>query len=74
MISPGGSSLGLIRAEDGLQRQKRFPIENTNLEIRTGRVQGQTRDQVILFRFEDTKPGVWKIIVTSRQEYPHYHM
>lgn len=36
VISPGGSSLGLTRAEDGLQRQKRFPIENTNLEIRTG--------------------------------------
>lgn len=74
VISPGGSSLGLTRAEDGLQRQKRFPVENTNLEIRSGRLQGQTRDQVILFRFEDTKPGVWKIIVNSRQDNPRYHM
>lgn len=74
VISPGGSSLGQIRAEDGLQREKRFPIENTKLEIRTGRLQGQTRDQVVVFRFEDTKPGVWKILVTTRQENPRYHM
>ncbi|MGN1206129.1 MAG: S8 family peptidase [Eubacterium sp.] len=74
VISPGGSSLGLTRAEDGLQRQKRFTIENTKLEIRTGRLQGQIRDQVIFFRFEDTKPGVWKIIITTRQENPRYHM
>lgn len=74
MISPGGTSFGITRAEDGLWKEKRFPVESTRVEVHTGRLQRETRDQVVVFRFEDTKPGVWKILVTARQENPRYHM
>lgn len=74
VVSPGGSTLGITRASASVHRRKLFVVENTVLEVIGGEVQEQTRDQVIMFRFEDSKSGVWKIRTYTTEPEAKYHM
>lgn len=74
VIAPGGNTLGMTRAVPNLRARRKFVVENTILEVVGGEVQEQTRDQVILFRFENIKAGIWKIRVYTTEANIKYHM
>lgn len=74
VVSPGGNTLGITRAASYTRGRKTFVLENTILEVIGGEVQEQSRDQVIMFRFENSKAGVWKIRVYTTQQDVKYHM
>lgn len=74
VVAPGGNTLGITRAMPAVRKRKLFVVENTLLEVITGEVPEQTRDQVVMFRFEDSKAGVWKIRVYSTEPEVKYHM
>ncbi len=74
VISPGGNTLGIIRATSSFRQRKNFVIEDTIVEVIGSDVQSQGRAQVILFRFVDSKPGIWKIRVYTTEENRKYHM
>lgn len=74
VVSPSGSTLGITRATAFTQERKRFTVENTVVEVLGGEMQEQTRDQVVMFRFENSKAGVWKILVYSSEPDVKYHM
>lgn len=74
VVSPGGNTLGITRAAVYMRKRKLFVVENTTLEVIGGDVAEQTRDQVIMFRFENSKAGVWKIRVYTSEPEVKYHM
>lgn len=74
VISPSGNSLGITRARSSLRVRKAFVLENTVVEVLGGEVQEQTRDQVLMFRFENSKAGIWKIRVYTSESGAKYHM
>lgn len=74
VVAPGGNTLGLTRAAAYVRKRKIFIVENTLLEVIGGEIQEQTRDQVIMFRFENSKSGVWKIRVYATERDVSYHM
>lgn len=74
VVAPGGNTLGITRAAASVRKRKIFIVENTWLEVIGGEVQEQTRDQVIMFRFENSKSGVWKIRVYTTEQDVKYHM
>lgn len=74
VVSPGGNTLGITRATVYLQQRKLFVVEGTTLEVLGGEVREQTRDQVLMFRFENSKAGIWKIRVYSTEPEVKYHM
>ncbi len=74
VVSPGGNTFGITRAAAYIRERHRFVVENTTLEVIGGEIQQQTRDQVIMFRFENSKEGVWKIRVYTTEPNIRYHM
>lgn len=74
LISPGGEELTNIRAVSGVRQQHHFVQENTDIEIYFGVSQGQTREQVVVFRFILPKSGIWKVRTHFESENPGYHM
>ena len=74
VIAPGGEELGNIRAVSGVRQQHRFSQENTTVEIYFGVSQGQTREQVVVFRFIQPKSGIWKIQTHFETDNPGFHM
>lgn len=74
VISPSGNSLGITRAAASLRVRKAFVLENAVLEVLGGEVQEQTRDQVLMFRFENSKAGIWKIRLYASEPEVKYHM
>jgi subtilisin family serine protease len=44
------------------------------LDLYFGVAQELTREQVVIFRFQSARPGIWKIGVVSDYEEPMYHM
>lgn len=74
VVAPGGNTLGITRAVSYMRKRKLFVVENTTLEVIGGDVPEQTRDQVIMFRFENSKAGVWKILVYTSEPEVKYHM
>lgn len=74
VVAPGGNTLGLTRAAAYVRKRKIFVVEDTLLEVIGGEIQEQTRDQVIMFRFENSKSGVWKIRVYATERDVNYHM
>lgn len=74
VVAPGGNTLGITRAVTYMRKRKLFVVENTTLEVIGGDVPEQTRDQVIMFRFENSKAGVWKIRVYASESEVKYHM
>ena len=74
VISPGGEAFSGIRAVSGVRQQHRFSQENTEIEIYFGVSQGQTREQVVVFRFMQPKSGIWKIQTHFETDEPGFHM
>lgn len=74
VVAPGGNTLGITRAAAYIRKSKFFVVENTRVEVIGGEVQEQTRDQVIMFRFENSKSGVWKIRIYTTEHDVQYHM
>ncbi len=74
VVSPSGSTLGTTRASSFFRERRLFVLEDTTLEVLGSEVQEQGRDQVILFRFENTKEGIWKIRVYTTEPNVKYHM
>ncbi len=74
VVSPSGATLGVTRAAAYTKVRKRFTVEDTTVEALGGEMQEQTRDLVVMFRFENSKAGVWKILVTSSEPDVKYHM
>ncbi len=74
LISPGGEELSNIRAVSGVRQQHHFTQENTDIEIYFGVSQGQTREQVVVFRFIFPKSGIWKVRTHFESSNPGFHM
>lgn len=74
LVAPGGEELNNIRAVSGVRQQHHFSQENTDVEIYFGVSQGQTREQVVVFRFIRPKSGIWKILTHFEAENPEFHM
>lgn len=74
VVSPAGTTLGITRATTHTKIRKLFTVENTLLEVLGGEEQQQTRDQVVMFRFENSKAGIWKILVDSEEAEVDFHM
>ncbi len=74
VISPGGEELGEVRAITGVRRSRNFTPENTRVDIYCGSIPEVTREQVVVFRFQSAKPGVWKIQVRFEYDNPGFHM
>lgn len=74
IISPGGETVSGIRAVSGKRQMQHFSQENTDIEIYFGVSQGQTREQVVVFRFMEPKTGIWKIQTHFDYENPDFHM
>lgn len=67
IISPSGEVFGNIQAVSGIRQQHRFTPEGTTVELYFGVSQELTREQVVVFRFQSAKQGIWK--VRTRFEY-----
>lgn len=74
VISPSGEELGEQRAVTGIRRMRKFTPENTTVDIYCGSIPEVTREQVVVFRFQSAKPGVWKIQVRFDYDNPGFHM
>ena len=74
LVAPGGEELNNIRAVSGVRQKHHFSQENTDIEIYFGVSQGQTREQVVVFRFIHPKSGIWKILTHFETENPDFHM
>lgn len=61
VVSPSGDTFPRATVYPTITRMRKFSQENTTLEIYFGVILEQTRDQVIFLRFENSKPGIWKI-------------
>ncbi len=73
VVAPGGNTLGTTRADSFLRERKLFVLEDTTLEVLGSEVQEQGRDQVLMFRFVNSKAGIWKIRVYTVGDVK-YHM
>lgn len=74
MISPSGEQISGIRTVSGGRLLQHFSRENTEVEIFFGVSQGQTREQVVVFRFMKPKTGIWKIQTHFDYQNPDFHM
>ncbi len=61
VISPSGETIREIRAVSGIRYEHRFVPENTTVEIYFGVAQELTREQVVVFRFQNPTTGIWKV-------------
>ncbi len=61
--SPGGETLPGIRPEIGQKLDYRFVYEQTQVSIYNVRVESDTGEQLILMRFNQPTPGIWRIRV-----------
>ena len=59
VISPSGETIREIRAVSGIRYEHRFVPENTTVEIYFGVAQQLTREQVVVFRFQNPTTGIW---------------
>jgi subtilisin family serine protease len=63
IVSPSGEYIPRIPARLGENRVVQFLFEKTTLRIDYLIVEAQTGDQLILFRFVNPAPGIWKFRV-----------
>lgn len=74
VISPSGETIEGIRAVSGVRYNHRFVPENTQLEIYFGVAQDLTREQVVVFRFQNPTTGIWKVRTRFDYEVPNFSM
>ncbi len=74
VISPSGETIREIRAVSGIRYEHRFVPENTTVEIYFGVAQELTREQVVVFRFQNPTTGIWKVRTQFDYEVPNFSM
>lgn len=74
LISPSGETIREIRAVSGIRYEHRFVPENTTVEIYFGVAQELTREQVVVFRFQNPTTGIWKVRTQFDYEVPNFSM
>lgn len=74
VTSPGGEVVSGIVARSQERYVHTFAPEGTMLEMFFGASQELTREQVVVFRFENARPGIWKIGIRSDYDNPGFHM
>ncbi len=74
MVSPSGEYISRIPAKRGEHREFTFLFENTTVVIDYFLVEAQTGIQLILFRFMNAAPGIWKINVYKSKISSGYHI
>ena len=57
----------------GERRSFRFSAERSTVEVLFGESQEFSREQVVVLRFVDAAPGIWKITVNSDFDAPNFH-
>lgn len=73
LTSPGGQIYKEIKAVKGERRSFRFSAERSTVEVLFGESQEFSREQVVVLRFVDAAPGIWKITVNSDFDAPNFH-
>lgn len=63
IVSPSGDTSGIVRLFPLDVYEKLFILEDTKLEIVFSIIVSEGTDQLILLRFINSKPGVWKVRV-----------
>lgn len=63
ILSPSGEYIPRIAASIRVNRQISFIFENTIIYVNYFLVEGITGDQLILIRFENATPGIWRFNV-----------
>lgn len=66
ILSPSGEYISRISSGRDSFREISFIFEKTVIYLDFQMVESQSGDQLILFRFKDPAPGIWKINVYSR--------
>lgn len=74
ITSPRGETVQGIRALSEERYTHRFLPENTTVDIYFGTAQDLTREQVVVFRFQTARAGIWKIGVKTEFDEPRYDM
>lgn len=74
ITSPRGEVVEGIRALSGERYTHRFQPENTVVDIYFGVAQELTRQQVVVFRFQSVRAGIWKIGVKSDYDDPKFNI
>lgn len=72
LTSPRGETVQGIRALSGERYSHRFSPEDTVVDIYFGVAQELTRQQVVVFRFQSARAGIWKIGVNAAYDTPTY--
>ena len=70
MLSPGGEYIPRIPAGLSVSRVISFIFEETVVYINYHTVESDTGDQLILLRFENPTPGLWRFNVYGRADMP----
>lgn len=73
LTSPGGQMYKEIKVVKGESRVFRFSAERSTVEVLFGESQEFSREQVVVLRFVDAAPGIWKITVNSDFDAPNFH-
>lgn len=74
ITSPRGETVQGIRVLSEERYSHRFMPEDTVVDIYFGVAQELTRQQVVVFRFQSVRAGIWKIGVNSTYDSPRYDM
>lgn len=73
LTSPGGQMYKEIKVVKGESRVFRFSAERSTVEVLFGESREFSREQVVVLRFVDAAPGIWKITVNSDFDSPNFH-
>lgn len=74
IISPSGEYIPRIPARIGEYRNLRFIFESTTIYIDYVIVEAQTGDQLILIRFRNPAPGIWRFRVYGTKINSGFHI
>lgn len=74
ITSPSGNYIPRIPAKIGEYRNLMFIFESTTIYIDYVIVEAQTGDQLILIRFKNPAPGIWKFNVYGTQITSGFHL
>lgn len=74
IISPSGEYIPRIPARIGEYRNLRFMFESTTIYVDYVIVEAQTGDQLILIRFRNPAPGIWRFRVYGTKINSGFHI
>jgi hypothetical protein len=74
ILSPSGEYIPRIPARLNEFRNIRFLFDNTTIYVDYVIVESQTGDELILFRFKNPSPGIWKLKVYGSKVTSGFHI